>query len=357
MHDVSDTNLVISDRPLCGVELGFELVTRLGEVDGPGALIASPYAVTVDSRGRYYVLASSSVREPVKVFNQNGSFLTDLGRIGEGPGEYQMPAVVLISQGDTVNIFDMGNRRLTVLSPQYEIVRTLDLPRRINMAGAVLVNTDQFGTNFDLHGSDSTTSAVQIMDRSGSIVHAFSNERNRSGRGPPQFYRSMRSLSGSRDGLWSAPMFFEYRLEQWDTAGRRLRNFLRRPKWFQPHDTVRSRSPEYPPSPVVAAIREDQAGRLWSSVLVADSQWAEGLGEPIAGEGGQTHYQTEDVEATLDTYLEIIAPSGRLLVSRRFDRLFAYLIADSLIGRAMSDDAGIPFVEVYRVTLTPEKSE
>ena len=353
MLKVLGADSVIGDHPLCGVGLQLELVTRLGDEDGPGALIASPYAVTMDSRGRYYVLASSTIREPVKVFNHDGSFLTALGRIGEGPGEYQMPAVVLILPGDTVSIFDMGNRRLTVLSPEYEVVHTLDLPRRINMSGAVLLGVERFGTNFDLTGTDSVAAALQIMDRGGFIIRTFSNEQALSGAGPPQFGRTMRSLSGSRDGLWSAPMFFEYRLEQWDTAGRRLKAFLRRPPWFQPYDTLLARSPEYPPSPVVAAIREDRAGRLWSTVLVADSQWAEGLGDPIAGEGGQTHYQTEDVEATLDTYLEIFAPSGRLLVSRRFDRLFAYLIADSLIGRALSNDAGIPLVEIYRVTLSP----
>ena len=130
----------------------------------------------------------------------------------------------------------MGNRRLTVLSPQDEFVSSLVLPHRINVAGAVLLGS-RFWTNFDQLGSDSVPAALQIMDRDGSIVRTFSPEYKLAGTGRPQFGRTMRSLSGSRDGLWSAPMFFEYRLEQWDTAGRRMKRYLRRPEWFPPYDT------------------------------------------------------------------------------------------------------------------------
>ena len=111
MLEVLGPDSIIPDRPLCGVELGFDLVTRLGDEDGPGALIASPSSVAIDSRGRYYVLAGLVSREPIKVFNPDGSFLTALGRVGEGPGEYQMPAVVLISGGtpSTFSIWGTGD--------------------------------------------------------------------------------------------------------------------------------------------------------------------------------------------------------------------------------------------------------
>lgn len=53
----------------------------------------SPRAVTVDARGQIYVVDS---RAPaIKVFDQTGEFLRELGREGQGPGEFQDPRSVV----------------------------------------------------------------------------------------------------------------------------------------------------------------------------------------------------------------------------------------------------------------------
>jgi hypothetical protein len=71
-----------------------------------------------------------------------------------------------------------------------------------------------------------------------------------------------------------------------------------------------------------------------------------------AGGGGAQFYRTEDPEKVLDTILEVEPVTGRLLLSRHLDGLYPHLINDSLIGRTIYDESGIPAVEIYRVTLS-----
>ena len=67
-----------------------------------------PYSVTVDARGRVYVLDTGA--DGIKVFDGNGDYLRELGREGEGPGEFQDPRSVT-AVGDRVIVGDSGNAR------------------------------------------------------------------------------------------------------------------------------------------------------------------------------------------------------------------------------------------------------
>jgi hypothetical protein len=350
-------DIVVADPPLCPPDvIQLEHLVTLGG-DEPGALSNPPHQVHQDSRGRFYLLGSFGGMEVPVVYQSNGQFLTALGRIGDGPGEYRMPAALLVGPGDTVYVLDFISRRLTVLSPDYAAIRSVNFVHRPEMGGkvAVLLENGQLATNLDTRGADRerSGSALQVLDRDGRIAHEFDEAPSTPEAGVGGF-RRMRTLGPSGHGFWSGTLLFRYRLELWDSTGRRLARLERRPPWFLPYDTLLSRTPENPPYSHLASVREDTMGRLWAVSFVADSQWAEGLSsQPVEGEGGIRFYRTEYPEKTLDTMIEVIDPvTGRLLVSRRFDGLYPHLISDSLIGRTVYDESGIPAVEIYRVSLT-----
>jgi hypothetical protein len=351
----SDT--LVADPPLYPPDvIELELLVTLGG-DEPGALSNPPHDILLDSRGRYYLLASHyGVERPV-VYSHDGRFLTALGGIGDGPGEFRMPGALIIGAGDTVIILDSPTRRMSVFSPSYEFIRSVPLSGRLESARrvAVLLGDVGIATNMDTRtGRDSSGPTLQIVSADGTIAHRFGDDSIPIRRWVDTGTR-MRTLGWSRHGFWSGTLLFEYRLELWDSAGNRARLLRRKPSWFQPYDTTMSPSPEHPPHPALIGVMEDGEGRVWTVSRVADSQWVEGLSKaPVRGEGGTLYYRTEDPEASQDTYLEILDPvSGRLLVSRRFDGLYDYLINDSLIGRRVYDENGIPGVEIYRVTLSP----
>jgi len=76
--------------------------TVFGAEDGQGAL-SIVFDVDVSSDGRVY--ASEPGFSRVVVFASDGSFLTTIGRRGEGPGEFQVPGN-LSWLGDTLTVLD-----------------------------------------------------------------------------------------------------------------------------------------------------------------------------------------------------------------------------------------------------------
>lgn len=83
---------------------------RIGSVDGPDALtlVAS---LTVDRQGRIYVLEPENQR--VRVFGSDGTALAELGRRGDGPGEFRLP-LHMGWVGDTLWVFDVAASRVTL---------------------------------------------------------------------------------------------------------------------------------------------------------------------------------------------------------------------------------------------------
>ncbi len=80
---------VAADERTASIEWVEELVIGdRGEVDMRYAF-SRPSDVTVDSRGQIYVVDAQASK--VKVFDENGGYLRELGRQGQGPGEFQRP--------------------------------------------------------------------------------------------------------------------------------------------------------------------------------------------------------------------------------------------------------------------------
>lgn len=99
--------------------------------------------------------------------------------------------------------------------------------------------------------------------------------------------------------------------------------------------------------PYVSLMTRDAEGRLWITVLVAADDWR--FGFTLAQDGT---YEPQ-VTAIYDTLLEVVEPTtGRLLVSRRFtDRSFVVFLDSDLIVSYREDQAGYPFLDVWRFSL------
>lgn len=80
------------------------------------------------------------VGSEVRAYGPDGTFLWSQGSEGQGPGAYMGASTLAPTRGDSVLVWDQSLRRLTVLSPEGELGRTLtpDLGRflyRIGTAG------------------------------------------------------------------------------------------------------------------------------------------------------------------------------------------------------------------------------
>jgi hypothetical protein len=63
----------------------------------------------------------------VRFFAPTGTFLSSVGREGEGPGEFQRLTSVHRFRGDSLAVFDHWARRVTVISPDWEASRVISL--------------------------------------------------------------------------------------------------------------------------------------------------------------------------------------------------------------------------------------
>jgi hypothetical protein len=72
----------------------------------------------------------------IRVYDQRGVFVRNLGRRGEGPGEFQRPALAGALRGDTLVVADMQLRRLTLVHPEAGFVGSARVAE--DVGGAVL---------------------------------------------------------------------------------------------------------------------------------------------------------------------------------------------------------------------------
>jgi hypothetical protein len=190
---------------------------------------------------------------------------------------------------------------------------------------------------------------LQLVDTAGRIVRSL-------GADPPEYdpqesVRMLKVLASGSDGAsaWSIGRT-DYRIERWDTAGDRIAAFQRRAPWFEPHVVRHAVSPTQPPQPIVFDARLDAGGRLWVAVAVPSARWREALTESPDGS-----LQFDESKGQ-DLVLEVLdVERGTLLTSRRLaDFSLARFVGDELVATYREDEAGFPFLDIWRVSFVPE---
>jgi hypothetical protein len=300
-----------------------------------------------DSGGNYYVAHGdgSGGAARIWVFDTTGSFLRTFGRRGEGPGEYQAIGNLRFRPGDTLEIYDSGLRRKTILAPDGTVVSTSRFEVR-SYSGGVFLAHGRVIVNEHRRTPEQVGYPLQLVDGSGKIVRSLGAIRPEFRSNEP--WTVQKVLAAGPDGatVWSVGRS-SYLMELWDTTGARLQALQRDAEWFEPWVTDTPLGPDQPPpKPAVGAVKTDPQGRLWVLVLVAAEDWREGL---VSREWGWDI----DVYRAFDQILEIIDPeSGELLMSRRFsDHDFIGFLGDDMIVSYREDEMGYPFLDIWRIAL------
>ena len=80
--------------------------------------------VVCDNDGYVYVCDSRA--NNIKKFDSSGNFIKTIGREGQGPGEFNRPSRIAITNG-RLFVWDSRNMRLCVLSPDGEFIKSLTI--------------------------------------------------------------------------------------------------------------------------------------------------------------------------------------------------------------------------------------
>jgi hypothetical protein len=216
----AQTQTYVSEPSVCPrCNLVMEVTSRLGDMDGPGALPGPPSSLTLDRAGRIWMVFPAQI--PPMVFASDGAFIQEVGSIGQGPGEFLYPSRVAVAD-DSVLVYDQS-RRVTVVGPDLTPARTLttvdleiydwlvaEWPTRVAVSGR---GRTPATVGWPLHmldmaGASLSTSASFGMGN-GMILPT----------GAARFLHQHLAVS-STEGYWALDRYIDYRLVSWSVENR-----------------------------------------------------------------------------------------------------------------------------------------
>jgi hypothetical protein len=319
-------------------------VLRLGEGDEPG-FVESPFiSVTIDGRGRYWIVSSEG--QLPKVYSRTGQFVGEVGRKGEGPGEFRHPDLAFPIPGDSMALLDLGLQRVSVVDPDLSIVRTSSLIGQYY--GAVVTEWPLAIVN----GIVGTPAAVglpyhliDLRGREGTILDSFGGSGAAIG---PQNRRMLlgRLAPGRGDWFWTV-LRSDYSVQKRNWQGEILESFISRPPWF-PEPAPLFWQGNTPPTQSITGLWEAPDGLVWAFVRVPRSDWRKGLQAFLSGES-----RTPDPQTLRRTNVEVVDLKSRRVVARsEMDDLVTSVLADGTVAVYRIREDGVPYVSILRGNLS-----
>ena len=321
-------------------------VVTLGEDDGPGAIMESQF-VAVDGRGQYWV----SQPDGPMVFSSAGEFIRQVGRRGQGPGEFLRPTLVHTDSGGRVHVFDIGNLRETVFNPDL----TLALERSVTAAvhaTAALPGLDDYVANLTVPSPDLFGVPLHIV-KDGALAVSFGATEFT---GPHELARkvavdtALRVYAGKPN---------QYEIEIWSKDGRRIIGLRRPDAWPVPTaEELGPFAPDKPPIGQLFDIRPSGEDRLWVIYWLPKSDWREHLTEVITPDGRILYRPARGIESLYESHIELIdLRQGRVLTRTATENVVGNFLSDQLMYGPHLTAAGAPRVVVSQVHMNALSGE
>ena len=216
-----------SDVPCrrCEVVLSHEI--RLGDDIGPGIIESMAVSVLRDGAGNFITYTSYADR--LKVFGPDGAFLREVGREGQGPGEFLGIGRVLPWPGGGFAVLDNENARISFHSSSLAFERSVSTGIPLFIQG-VAVGPEALVIAAHSRTPERIGLPLHLVHSDGTVVRSFGSEDEM--HRPDVPYAGQRVIAGGSDGtIWSAYRN-AYLIERWDTAGAKLAQIEHEPDWF-----------------------------------------------------------------------------------------------------------------------------
>lgn len=342
-------DVVVDSRiacPSCSIQ-----VSRLGSLGGPNSRdrITGPPWIATRLRSGNYLIKNQDDGGELNLFARSGRWLRQIGRPGEGPGEYRGIMAVELVAGDSIWIFDPPNSRITVLSPQFDVARTL--PLGLSAESAVVFPPGSAIVHAHVPTPGAAGHPLHLIGRDMVPTASFGG-RDQDYR-PEDFVLNRRRLTrGAGPTVWAA-RYQAFIIEQYDIAERLHRRIVRDADWFRPQTVIRDITPDQPPLPKITSIRFDStSNRLWVAILVAAPDHHLAFGPEPRQIEGQQRYPVVTREALYNSIIEVIdVRRGVVLARHRIPEVFLRWSGADEFVTYRQDDSGVPFVSIWQARL------
>jgi hypothetical protein len=324
----------------CGIALS--AVATISDAEALGELRQDIQRKVVrDERGRLLTGGFTGAL----VYHGDGSFATLLGRRGEGPGEFRLPVSPLLGPGDSVHVYDLLNRRVTVFAPDLTFARDVLFPQWPTL----VLDDGTYVVVRQLSAPGHAGYPIHTVDAAGSIQRSFGSDtaQHPSDMDPV----TDRVVSINAEGkIWAAAPG-RYLLEKWDPGtGTREQRVEVDSDWFEPSFHY-GKEGERPIS-TLDALWEDDDGLVWVLLHTADEQW-----RPPAPSDLLHERPTDPMEQRrkYDSIVEVIDPeSGRVVASERFDMQFHVHPQGRILASVNLDDPELVAFDLWTARIDRE---
>lgn len=165
--------------------------------DGPAARLERPTGMALDRLARR-IYVTDTLRHQLLVFGTDGSLIRAIGKRGPGPGEFNFPTGVTLSEGK-IYVVDAMNFRIQAFTPDGQFVNAFGQlgaqTGTLNRPKGIAADTDG-----NLYIVDALFETVQVFDPGGRLLYYFGS----TGTGPGQFQLPSGISIDNRDVIYIA---------------------------------------------------------------------------------------------------------------------------------------------------------
>ena len=263
--------------------------------------------VTLTKVGDRYWVSHRSSHDEIQVFDKDGTFVELVGRPGSGPGEFSFITSLTKDTAGNVLVADVGNRRLTTISPAGEVIDMAVFP----------ISSEHDGILRLPGGSLIVNGFGQTPESAGYHLHRWTRDEGFLWSafewipGSPRTRINLLTTSSDAGTVWVGTARDTFRLLEYDLSGQVLRELQPSRDWFEgfkvPPEVDDDRPVVLRPTAMIWSIWASD-GLLWVLGNTADPEWE------TYRSGGY-----RNLGAYLDSVLEAYdVRTGDLLASRRF---------------------------------------
>lgn len=289
-------------------------VVSMGEFDESDSYNQSPFSIVRQPGGRFLVVTYNG---HILQYSPAGLLIHEIGRHGDGPGEFKFPRLALPADS-SVYIIDDISSRMTNIGALGNVIGAHPFALRSAYA-IVSASPGKWFASGSVRSPTSVGYPLHLISDTGIVERSFGPK------GDQVVYRADRPenlnrvLAVSSDEVLYAGIPTSYRVEEYSRAGEIRRVFVRDSRWFHNTGVYVPPTPDIPPAAQLQAIFVDGSRQLWTASLIPSRTWGDGLGKLFSDPTtGKARYEISSISLLYDTQVEVIdLVSGKLTASTR----------------------------------------
>lgn len=212
----------------------FKKVSEVQLATGPDCLISLITDMAIDKNGNF-IIADGWQSKAVFIFGPDGNFIRELGRQGQGPGEYTAPVCLDIGRNGDIYVVDYLNNRMNVYDENFDIKTTI-VPRQSRIKHFIRLNSrDEIymfsGANRLLFGATQVFDTISKFDRQGNLIGSFAPFPKEVAN--VKFFSGENGMTiGDDDFIYEMNPLY-YNVRKFSSEGKLIKSFTRKTSLFE----------------------------------------------------------------------------------------------------------------------------